>query len=307
MKRRRRRQVPQSSGVPVELPKRVETGTSTVSPGKSDPSDTNVSDSNNHGLPAPLLSGSPTPTTSQAPSEADSTQPTTPSSVLTPHVQPQIPSSKGSAQQPRKGSTVVPVVPTIASLLRPAKNKLASHVAEHAEPVLVDAGSPVASLKIHPVAKEVADPVPISDEVLNASPLQVKAAPKSWADLVRTKTLSTTMAFRQGCNIPASQSSGISGLHTGSICSVLSSFSVNGAVGTKIPFLKPRGLVNTGNMCYMNSASSSLVLWLTYLRLINSKVLQILLHCIPFYEFLNRVGKHVAYRFKSDTPLIDAM
>jgi hypothetical protein len=46
-------------------------------------------------------------------------------------------------------------------------------------------------------------------------------------------------------------------------------------------------------------------------RLLNKglplQVLQILVFCIPFYEFLDRVGQRAAHSFKSDTPLIDAM
>jgi ubiquitin carboxyl-terminal hydrolase 10 len=36
-------------------------------------------------------------------------------------------------------------------------------------------------------------------------------------------------------------------------------------------------------------------------------VLQVLVFCTPFYNFLDQVGKRAAHSFKSDTPLIDAM
>lgn len=72
-----------------------------------------------------------------------------------------------------------------------------------------------------------------------------------------------------------------------SLAEALRAYRVN--AGQKISFLEPRGLVNPGNMCYMNS------------------VLQVLIFCLPFYDFLDQVSKKAAYSFKSETPLIDAM
>ncbi|KAK9239980.1 hypothetical protein V1525DRAFT_354794 [Lipomyces kononenkoae] len=57
----------------------------------------------------------------------------------------------------------------------------------------------------------------------------------------------------------------------------------------KPPVLIPRGLVNTGNMCYMNS------------------ILQILLYCVPFYSFVDTMGKKLSHRFNSETPILDSL
>ena len=41
--------------------------------------------------------------------------------------------------------------------------------------------------------------------------------------------------------------------------------------------------------------------------LIQNQILQVLVFCIPFYDFLDQVRKRVAHSFNSDTPLLDAM
>lgn len=73
-----------------------------------------------------------------------------------------------------------------------------------------------------------------------------------------------------------------------SIAEAIRSYKVYGAE-EKTVFLEPRGLINTGNMCYMNS------------------VLQVLMFCSPFYDFLDQISKRAAHSFKSETPLLDAM
>lgn len=52
------------------------------------------------------------------------------------------------------------------------------------------------------------------------------------------------------------QTNGITNTKTASLSEALSSYSVAEArENSKVAFLEPRGLVNTGNMCYMNSVS----------------------------------------------------
>lgn len=53
--------------------------------------------------------------------------------------------------------------------------------------------------------------------------------------------------------------------------------------------LVARGLVNRGNMCFMNS------------------ILHPLLYCAPLYNFLKKVTAHVPHHFNSKTPLLDAL
>lgn len=78
-----------------------------------------------------------------------------------------------------------------------------------------------------------------------------KTVPKSWADLVRSKAAAAPASSTPN-GLASAQS--LSTSKSASLADALKSFSVDSE--NKITFIEPRGLVNTGNMCYMNSVSA---------------------------------------------------
>ncbi|CAA21806.1 Ubiquitin carboxyl-terminal hydrolase [Schizosaccharomyces pombe] len=53
--------------------------------------------------------------------------------------------------------------------------------------------------------------------------------------------------------------------------------------------IQPRGFINTGNICFMNS------------------ILQALMYCVPFYNLLKQINRMVPYNFERTTPLIESL
>lgn len=137
-------------------------------------------------------------------------------------------------------------------------------------------------------AQETSEPAPVA-----------RAPPTSWANLFAKTPVAAVMAIN-GDNDASEESNGAAPegttgvvssslkANTNSVAEAIRSYKVGGAE-QKTVFLEPRGLINTGNMCYMNS------------------VLQVLMFCSPFYDFLNQISKRAAHSFKSETPLLDAM
>ncbi|KAJ5216919.1 hypothetical protein N7468_009927 [Penicillium chermesinum] len=199
-----------------------------------------------------------TPTTSVPRSDANSTQPTTPSSTAKSHVQHTKP--------------VIPVVPSAHGTPRRQTKDSAS----------VTSDTPKSTV----VADSETDnrsETPGTEEEKSTSP--VRAAPKSWAELLRSKAAAkeaSAPVVAESTTMPVQQNQ--------TLADVLSNLGDDVAqYSDKVAFLEPRGLVNTGNMCYMNS------------------VLQILVSCVPFHQFLDHVGRRAVHSFKSDVPLIDAL
>lgn len=128
-------------------------------------------------------------------------------------------------------------------------------------------------------------------------PPSLPLPPKSWADLVRSKatTASTTpnpsaLTNQNGLSIAPGS---LGDTQTRTLAEVLQAFDIpqlrSSGSGWNVPLIEPRGLINTGNMCFMNS------------------ILQALLFCGPFFLFLDAISRKVVHNFKNETPLIDAM
>lgn len=215
--------------------------------------------SGNANTVAPIISEPQTPTTSIPLSDGHSTQATTPSPT---------PKSQTQKKDAKPAIPIVPVVP-VASRHEPKDTSIAG-----SETPKSTTATTVSENGSAPVADDVAKPT---------SP--VRSAPKSWADLVRSKNA----ARASGAPAP-SDSNALALQKSESLADVLSSLGEDvSQYSDKIAFLEPRGLINTGNMCYMNS------------------ILQILVSCVPFHQFLDHVGRRAAHSFHSDMPLIDAM
>ena len=188
-----------------------------------------------HASTAPLVSDLETPATSQAPSEVDSTHPTTPSSALP------VASRQPPPAHARKAT--VPAVPLIP--IKPAVPASATSVTPKST---VGEKEEVKA----PVESPDAAPHNSTDsENPPAAPPAPKAAPKSWAELLRSKAApAAAKALPSNGVVPVNGTPLPKG---NSLADVLSSFSVDNE--KRVAFLKPRGLVNPGNLCYMNSVS----------------------------------------------------
>ncbi|RDW80026.1 hypothetical protein BP6252_04664 [Coleophoma cylindrospora] len=271
--RRRRKRNADLEAESLQLPSH--TGDAETKVTVSDPTTLpeSIAESGSAAPSAPTPGRPETPSTNHAASEeAGSTNPTTPSSI-----QPQASASEESApgeitpvpSKPRSALAAVPVVPALPKKV--TSDKPAEEVVELAQP-----------------AEEVKE---VEDGNLDAETAPQKetkpespAKPKSWATLFKSPAAAASTTV----DAPGATPSGGFAKRTESLAEGLRSYNATSA-GPKVAFLEPRGLVNTGNMCYMNS------------------VLQVLIFCMPFYDFLDQISKRAVHSFKSDTPLIDAM
>lgn len=204
-------------------------------PAKGGPGEKHQSAVKRVGTSAQVPSEPQTPTLSAGGSDANSTQPTTPSSAP-------LRSSTRPQSQSKPSKPAVPVVPVVPVVPRqPAKDD-SSRPNEQPKSDAAPANA----------LAEAAEDTTMATREEPAKPSSpARSAPKSWADLVRSK------ASAKAAGAPSSTSTEANGLmaqQRKSLADVLTNLGPDVShYGDKVAFLEPRGLVNTGNMCYMNS------------------------------------------------------
>jgi ubiquitin carboxyl-terminal hydrolase 10 len=183
-----------------------------------------------------------TPATSQAPSEGDFTPaPTTAATTQPSTISPKPQSTQQHGRSTTRTAIAVPNIPGLPRA-KEASPPQAS-VQDSASQITSDV---TAQAEASGTAVDEAVP---SNEVAPKSP-PPKAAPKSWADLVKRNTKIPTF----GAMVNGGVANAAFQLpQTAPLAEALRQYNVQSA--TKLAFLEPRGLVNTGNMCYMNSVS----------------------------------------------------
>ncbi len=244
--RRRRRPAPQSASAPVELPTRRGSIAEAEPVVEAVPAPQASLQSDE---PSAGLSSLETPSTSHPPSEILSTEPTTPSSTVAP--QQTTPRATASSRTNAHTVTIVPAVPNLPIPSRAPKAASPSGASDVvktiSQPNAHHPTNAISEVNGRSVSTDLSTP-----ENIELPP--TKAPPKSWADLVRTVGQPSTIKATQVNSGPAVQADGFPPTKTASLADTLNSYSVKKSrEGIKLSFLEPRGLVNTGNMCYMNS------------------------------------------------------
>ncbi|OAT01672.1 ubiquitin thiolesterase [Blastomyces dermatitidis ER-3] len=279
-RRRRKARILQTSTVRVEFSTNAE---------QSDVAAEECTPIECHSKNAPSELEGEAPASPQPSSETSPVQPNTPSSTAPVQTSAQSQHTPAQTSGARQAAPIVPIVPIIPSSPNTAKQPSTSTAKTTPETLKRDGQVPLSSTPDGARTTDNALSPTESATVTQEAPkptTPVRAPPKSWADLVRTAAPTATSGAS-----PTTTGIGGLGVSKGeSLFDVINNLGSNSERdGGKIAFIEPRGLLNTGNMCYMNS------------------ILQILVFCVPFYEFLDKIGRRAVHSFKSDLPLIDAM
>ena len=215
--------------------------------------------------------GVDTPSPQTVPSEdKSSTSQTTPASTSSAHTDSTTTATPSMATKPTSRAAVpaVPVVPIVPKA--GAKDAKSLPTSEETSPEQKQTVQTTPSEKAAE-ASAGSDGASQSEVKPEPAPAPVKAAPKLWTGLfaktastspqaTTTGTAGAAVGSTNGASTEASAgvltSAGFAKANASSLAEALRAYRVGG--GYKTAFLEPRGLINTGNMCYMNSVSLAL-------------------------------------------------
>lgn len=269
--------------------------------------------------PSPAATVKPAPSTRQPVSPPPQTHPdttsTTPSTPNSSRPAPPSNISPASTNATKASSRIAaPALPILPAVPRPSSKDVKPLTSEGGEEAKSEA-THGDEAKVNGVQPE--QPEPESSPA--AAPAAAPQKPKSWASLLSTPasrlaagapgSAESSANSAAGTHAaPADLQNGAGGMFprtANSLSEALRAYRV-GATKT-ISHIEPRGLTNGGNMCYMNSVSGASLASMVQYGPNHVQVLQVLIFCAPFYDFLDHVSKKAIHSFKSETPLLDAM
>jgi ubiquitin carboxyl-terminal hydrolase 10 len=170
-------------------------------------------------------------------------------------------STKTNKSVARSAIPAVPVVPAIPKTSHKETKSLSSSEATQLE-------TPPTPAKTEETTQSGTETTPAESEAQPTPAQPTKVAPKLWSGLFQRSAPATTLSAdpKSGSNVTPqgaaatgtpNASNGLPGpgnfakSNASSLAEALRSYQVSN--DHKISFLEPRGLINTGNMCYMNS------------------------------------------------------
>lgn len=146
---------------------------------------------------------------------------------------------------------IVPITPLVTSNSVTSPRPKEDGKAKSTDEQLVSAQLDL-DIKFPEKSEDGADAVnAVENTELAAQPERV--VPKSWAELLRGKSLGQVTGSPNSVASTGGSTNGSTIPKSVTVADALKTYSVENEAA--ISFLEPRGLVNTGNMCYMNSVS----------------------------------------------------
>ena len=191
----------------------------------------------------PVVSAQDTPATSRAPSETHNKENEAQTPSANAEQRSPIASAPKGQEHSRKDTRSAIAVPNISTLSRPKGEQAAAEEQKQ---------EPAAEMTVSAADSAALPAADAGEQVEEVKAPSKPEPPKSWADLVRTKNARAAASAQ-----PNGVSSALKAPAVPKSASLAEALRQYTSASGRLSFLEPRGLVNTGNMCYMNSVCRS--------------------------------------------------